>query len=74
MHCFKNPIADFDSSDPFVVFDHQTGYYYALCSGWDRIEIFRNKRITDILRIGESKIIYRPTGARDGIYGDLWAP
>ena len=69
-----NPVADFDTPDPFMTFDPVTGMYYALFTLHDRLEIFRNKHAADIIRDGDSRVIYRPDGERDGIWGMIWAP
>jgi GH43 family beta-xylosidase len=74
MNTFRNPIADFDTPDPFITYDKETGYYYSLFTRHNYLELFRCKRVADIIRHGESKIIYRPDGKKDGIWGDLWAP
>ncbi len=74
MKMFQNPLADFDAPDPFMTYDPITGYYYALFTRHDRVEIFRSRHAGDILREGESRVIYRPNGERDGIYGMIWAP
>ena len=74
MNTFRNPIADFDTPDPFITYDKESGYYYSLFTRHQYLELFRSKRAADIIRKGESKIIYRPDGKKDGIWGDLWAP
>ena len=74
MKTFRNPIADFDTPDPFITYDRETGYYYSLFTRHDYLEIFRSKHVADIIRGGQSKVIYRPDGEKDGIWGDLWAP
>lgn len=70
----RNPIADFDTPDPFVTYDKNTGYYYALFTVCDRIEIYRSRHAANIIRDGESRVIYTPDGDSDGIYGMIWAP
>ncbi len=74
MRKFQNPLATFDAPDPFMTYDGATGYYYALFTRHDRLEIFRSRHAGDVLREGESKVIYTPNGERDGIWGDIWAP
>jgi len=74
MSFFKNPLAPFDSPDPFITYDKETGYYYSLFTRHDRLELFRSKRLCDIVKGGDSKIIYTPTGELHGIYGEIWAP
>lgn len=70
----KNPLADFDAPDPFMTYDGVTGYYYALFTRGSRVEIFRSRHAGDILREGESRVIYEPGQEKDGIYGMIWAP
>ena len=74
MKTFRNPIADFDTPDPFITYDKETGYYYSLFTRHDYLEIFRSRHAAEIIRKGESKIIYRPDGKTEGIWGDIWAP
>ncbi|MBR5539192.1 MAG: glycoside hydrolase family 43 protein [Clostridia bacterium] len=74
MKIFQNPISDFSAPDPFVTFDGATGYYYALFTRGTHLEIFRSRYAADIIRGGESKVIYTPNPEKDGIYGDIWAP
>lgn len=74
MNTFRNPLADFDTPDPFITYDKETGYYYSLFTRHEYLELFRSKHLGNLIREGESKIIYRPNGEKDGIWGDLWAP
>lgn len=74
MKTFRNPIAPFDSPDPFITYDNETEYYYSVFTRHDRLEIFRGKNVGDLIKNGESKVIYRPNGEKDGIWGDIWAP
>ena len=74
MKTFRNPVADFDTPDPFMTYDSQTGYYYALFTRHDRLEIFRSRHAGDIIRGGDAKVIYRPNGEKDGVWGMIWAP
>ena len=74
MKTFHNPMANHDSPDPFMTYDPVTGYYYALFTRHTRLEIFRSRHAGNIVRDGESKVIYTPNGERDGIWGDIWAP
>lgn len=74
MQKFTNPLANFDSPDPFMTYDKETGYYYALFTRYNYLEIFRSRHAGDIIKNGESKIIYRPNGEKDGIWGHIWAP
>ena len=74
MTFFKNPMADFNAPDPFMTYDNVTGYYYALFTCGKRLEIFRSRRASDILKNGDSRVIYTVNGEKDGIWGDIWAP
>ena len=70
---FNNPISYSDAPDPFITYDPDTGYYYALHTQGDRIEIYRHKHAAEVLLEGESKVIYRATG-ENAVWGDIWAP
>ena len=70
---FRNPISPNDSPDPFITYDSDTGYYYALYTQVDRIELFRHKHAAEVLTKGESKVLYCATG-KDDVWGDVWAP
>jgi len=70
---FYNPIYAHNAPDPFMTYDPETGYYYALFTLVDRLEIFRSKQAANILEDGDSKVVYRAYGI-DGIWGDIWAP
>lgn len=74
MRTFQNPISDFAAPDPFMTYDPETGYYYALFTCSTHLEIFRSRHAGDILKSGDSRIIYTPNGERDGIWGNIWAP
>ena len=67
-----NPIAGPQAPDPFVVWDDSTQYYYHLHTEHFRLEIYRAKRIADILT-AEHKTLY-VTNAANRVYGDIWAP
>jgi len=67
-------LADFDTPDPFMTYDTTSGYYYCLFTRHDRLEIFRSRHAGQIISDGDSKVIYRPDGLRDGIWGMIWAP
>ena len=43
MKTFRNPIADFNTPDPFMTYDPVTGYYYALFTRGSCLEIFRSR-------------------------------
>ena len=70
---FHNPLSTFDAPDSFMTYDPNTGYYYALFTQVDRIELFRSKHAGEIFTAGESKVIMRADGS-NSIYGDIWAP
>ena len=74
MRTYRNPLSEFDTPDPFITYDSTTGYYYALFTRHHCLELFRSRHVADIIRQGESKIIYTPDGERDGIWGMIWAP
>ena len=70
---FNNPISYSDAPDPFITYDPETGFYYALHTQGDRVEIYRHKHAAEVLIEGESKVIYRATG-ENAVWGDIWAP
>lgn len=70
---FTNPIAQRDTPYPFITYDSETGYYYALYTLVDHIELYRHKYVAKVLSDGESKVIYRATGEND-VWYDVWAP
>ena len=70
---FNNPISYSDAPDPFITYDAETGYYYALHTQGDRIEIYRHKHAAEVIIEGETKVIYRATG-ENAVWGDIWAP
>ena len=70
---FNNPISYSDAPDPFITYDPDTGYYYALHTQGDRIEIYRHKHAAEVIIEGETKVIYRATG-ENAVWGDIWAP
>ena len=74
MKTFRNPISPFDAPDPFMTYVPETGYYYALFTRGRVLELFRSRHAAEICTGGDSKIIYRANGPRDGIWGDIWAP
>ena len=73
MQLFYNPISPGDAPDPFMTYDKQTEYYYAIHTQGNRLELFRHKHAAEVLKSGESKILYRADGT-NGIWGDIWAP
>ena len=70
---FNNPISFSSAPDPFITYDPDTGYYYALHTQGDRIEIYRHKHAAEVIIEGETKVIYRATG-ENVVWGDIWAP
>lgn len=70
---FCNPLATFDTPDPFITYDPDTGYYYGIFTQVNRLELFRSKHVADLFTSGESKVIMRADGS-NSIYGDIWAP
>lgn len=73
MQLFYNPISPGDAPDPFMTYDSETKYYYAIYTQGNRLELFRHKHAAEVLKSGESKILYRADGT-NGIWGDIWAP
>lgn len=71
---FQNPISPFDAPDPFMTYDADTGYYYALFTRGKKLEIFRSKRAACVVTDGDSRVVYTPSPERDGIWGHIWAP
>ena len=69
---FKNPVSPHDAPDPFMTYDRETGYYYALFTLSDRLEIYRSRHAGSIIKDGDSKVVYRANAA-DSIYGSIWA-
>lgn len=72
MNYYRNPLLDKDAPDPFMTYDPVTGYYYALHTNYNKVEIFRSKTAFDILK-SESKIVYTSDN-NDGNYNSFWAP
>ena len=70
---FKNPISMGDAPDPFMTYDAESGYYYALFSKACCVEIYRSRHAANVVSGGECKVVYLPN-EKDGIFGDLWAP
>ena len=70
---FYNPLSSSPAPDPFITYDPETEYYYALYTLSNRLEIFRSKHLSRVLKDRDSKVIYLADGS-NGIYGDVWAP
>lgn len=70
---FKNPISQEDAPDPFITYDTESGWYYALFSLSACVTLYRSRHAENIVSKGESKVIYL-ANEKDGILGDLWAP
>jgi len=73
MNRFCNPIAPFDAPDPFVTYDPVTGYYYALFTRQDKLEIFRSRRAGSLLTDNDSKVIFTLADGH-GYTDSIWAP
>ena len=73
MKTFRNPLSDKNLSDPFVTYDKTTGYYYLIATSDDEIRMYRSRRIGDIVRNGESTIVYKNEPEKK-VYGPMWAP
>lgn len=73
MKTFYNPLAMWDAPDPFMTYHKETGYYYALFTCGNRLELFRSRHAGQILTDHDSRIVFR-VGAENGIYGCVWAP
>ena len=70
---FRNPLSNENFSDPFITYDKKTGYYYFLGScQCNQLTIYRSKCVGDILRNGESKVVYE-CGVNK-TFGPMWAP
>ena len=74
MKTFRNPVSPFDAPDPFMTYDPVTGYYYSLFTRGRVLELFRSRHAAEICTNGDSRVIYRADGPRDGVWGDIWAP
>ena len=68
-----NPLALHDAPDPFMTFDSQTGYYYALFTLHDRLEIFRSRHAATILTDRDTKVIFRASSELK-LESCIWAP
>lgn len=73
MKPFHNPVSPFDAPDPFMTYDPDTGYYYALFTRGSKLELFRSRHAGTIVTDNDSKIIIKADGT-DNIHGDIWAP
>lgn len=68
-----NPLSMQNFSDPFIVYDNYTKYYYFLASCQsNKLAIYRSKKIGQILQTGESKVVFEC--GFNGIFGPMWAP
>lgn len=70
---FRNPVEMRDAPDPFMTYDPKTGYYYALFTCGDRLELYRSRHASAILTDKDSLVVFR-VNEKDGIYGCVWAP
>jgi len=73
MTTFHNPVSPFDAPDPYMTYDPDTGYYYALFTRGSRLELFRSRHAGHIVTDADSKIIVMANGDNN-IWGDIWAP
>ena len=65
----RNPIAADSCPDPFV--KYIDGYYYAIFTSFDRLELYRSRHLSTIIK-DESKVVYK--GGDNVIKSDIWAP
>ena len=72
MNTFHNPVSPGDAPDPFMTYDPDTGYYYSVFTRNTCLEIFRSRHAGNIVRDGDSHVIYRVP--EHGYYGCIWAP
>ncbi len=70
---FPDPVLPGDAPDPYVTYDAENGYYYALYTECSRISILRARSLAG-LASGERTVVFRAVPGENGIYGDLWAP
>ena len=73
MKTFHNPVSPFDAPDPFMTYDPDTGYYYALFTRGSKLELFRSRHAGTIVTDNDSRIILTADGAHN-VWGDIWAP
>lgn len=73
MQIFRNPVSPFDAPDPFMTYDRETGYYYALFTRGSCLQLFRSRHAGCIISDHDSKILITADGTND-IWGDIWAP
>ncbi len=50
MNTFNNPISPFSAPDPFITYDKESCYYYALFTRGKHLEIFRGKHAASIIQ------------------------
>lgn len=70
---FKNPLEMRAAPDPFMTYDPETGYYYALFTCGNRLELYRSRHAANILTDKDTLVVFR-VNEKDGIYGCVWAP
>ena len=68
---FKNPLEMRDAPDPFMTYDPETGYYYALFTCGNRLELYRSRHAASILTDKDTLVVFR-VNEKDGIYGCVW--
>ena len=64
-------VTDGAAPDPFIMYDHETDYYYGLSTQNSVIRLHRAKLLADLFTGGESVVVYR-TGEEIG--ESMWAP
>lgn len=69
----RNPLSYQNYSDPFVTYDHSTGYYYFIASCQsNKMTIFRSKHLYNLITKADYEVVYE-CGSGD-VYGPMWAP
>lgn len=66
-----NPVSKTDWADPFMTYCARTGYYYALCTRGNRVEVTRSRHAASICE-GETREVYRIDNKT--VFGCVWAP
>lgn len=70
---FTNPIFNRTSPDPSMLYDGQTGYYYALFTSGDGVYLHRSETVEGFKEEKEVQCVFA-VGEESGIYGCVWAP
>ena len=66
---FYNPISPYDAPDPFMTYDPETEYYYAIFTQGNRLELFRSKQAANVLTDRDSFIVQMDLTVYGAIYG-----